>query len=221
LLYGPPGTGKTLLAKAIANSTEATFLRVVGSEFVQKYIGEGARLVRELFEMAKNKAPAIIFIDELDAIGTRRLDGATSGDREVQRTLMQLLAEMDGFDARGEVKLIAATNRLDMLDPALLRPGRFDREIEIPMPCIDALLSILRIHTQGMNLDEEIDLRIIAGLAEGSSGADIKALVTEAGMYAIREERITVYQTDFENAAAKILRKDRISEPADLVQQYI
>ena len=221
LLYGPPGTGKTLLAKAVANSTDATFLRVVGSEFVQKYIGEGARLVRELFEMAKNKAPAIIFIDELDAIGTRRLDGATSGDREVQRTLMQLLAEMDGFDARGEVKLIAATNRLDMLDPALLRPGRFDRVIEIPMPSIDALLSILKIHSQGMSLDDEIDLRIIAGLAEGSSGADIKALVTEAGMYAIREERTTVYQTDFENAAAKILRKDRISEPADLVQQYI
>jgi len=221
LLYGPPGTGKTLLAKAVANSTDATFLRVVGSAFVQKYIGEGARLVRELFEMAKNKAPAIIFIDELDAIGTRRLDGATSGDREVQRTLMQLLAEMDGFDARGEVKLIAATNRLDMLDPALLRPGRFDRVIEIPMPSIDALLSILKIHSQGMSLDDEIDLRIIAGLAEGSSGADIKALVTEAGMYAIREERTTVYQTDFENAAAKILRKDRISEPADLVQQYI
>ncbi len=221
LLYGPPGTGKTLLAKAVANSTDATFLRVVGSEFVQKYIGEGARLVRELFEMAKNKAPAIIFIDELDAIGTRRLDGATSGDREVQRTLMQLLAEMDGFDARGEVKLIAATNRLDMLDPALLRPGRFDRVIEIPMPSIDALLSILKIHTQGMNLDEEIDLRSIASGAEGSSGADIKALVTEAGMYAIREERTTVYQTDFESASAKILRKDRISEPADLIQQYI
>jgi proteasome regulatory subunit len=221
LLYGPPGTGKTILAKAVANSTDATFLRVVGSEFVQKYIGEGARLVRELFEMAKNKAPAIIFVDELDAIGARRLDGATSGDREVQRTLMQLLAEMDGFDARGEVKLIAATNRLDMLDPALLRPGRFDRVIEIPMPNKDAIQSILKIHTQGMNLDEEIDLRLIADLAEGASGADLKALVTEAGMYAIREERTTVYQTDFENAAAKILRKDKICEPADLVQQYI
>lgn len=147
LLYGPPGTGKTILAKAVANSTDATFLRVVGSEFVQKYIGEGARLVRELFEMAKNKSPAIIFVDELDAIGARRLDGATSGDREVQRTLMQLLAEMDGFDPRGEVKLIAATNRLDMLDPALLRPGRFDRVIEIPMPNKDAIESILKIHT--------------------------------------------------------------------------
>lgn len=221
LLYGPPGTGKTILAKAVANSTDATFLRVVGSEFVQKYIGEGARLVRELFEMAKNKAPAIIFIDELDAIGARRLDGATSGDREVQRTLMQLLAEMDGFDPRGEVKLIAATNRLDMLDPALLRPGRFDRVIEIPMPNKEAIQSILNIHTQGMSLDEEVDLKQIADLAEGASGADLRALATEAGMYAIREERTTIYQTDFENAAAKILRKEKINEPADLVQQYI
>ena len=221
LLYGPPGTGKTILAKAVANSTDATFLRVVGSEFVQKYIGEGARLVRELFEMAKNKSPAIIFIDELDAIGARRLDGATSGDREVQRTLMQLLAEMDGFDARGEVKLIAATNRLDMLDPALLRPGRFDRVIEIPMPNKDAIQSILKIHTQGMSLDEEVDLKRVADLVEGASGADLRALATEAGMYAIREERTTIYETDFENAAAKILRKDKINEPADLVQQYI
>lgn len=221
LLYGPPGTGKTILAKAVANSTDATFLRVVGSEFVQKYIGEGARLVRELFEMAKNKAPAIIFIDELDAIGARRLDGATSGDREVQRTLMQLLAEMDGFDPRGEVKLIAATNRLDMLDPALLRPGRFDRVIEIPMPNKDAIQSILKIHTNGMSLDEEVNLKQIAELADGASGADLRALATEAGMYAIREERTTIYQTDFENAAAKILRKEKIIEPADLVQQYI
>ena len=221
LLYGPPGTGKTILAKAVANSTDATFLRVVGSEFVQKYIGEGARLVRELFEMAKNKAPAIIFIDELDAIGARRLDGATSGDREVQRTLMQLLAEMDGFDPRGEVKLIAATNRLDMLDPALLRPGRFDRVIEIPMPNKDAIEFILKIHTQGMSLDEEVNLRKVADLVEGASGADLRALATEAGMYAIREERTTIYQTDFENAAAKILRKEKINEPADLVQQYI
>jgi len=222
LLHGPPGTGKTILAKAVAQSTEATFLRVVGSEFVQKYIGEGARLVRELFELAKNKSPAIIFIDELDAIGARRMDGATSGDREVQRTLMQLLAEMDGFDVRGEVKLIAATNRLDMLDPALLRPGRFDRVIEIPMPNGEARESILRIHSAGMNLDDDVDLKNIAYLAEGSSGADLKALSTEAGMFAIREERTVVYQSDFDGAAAKILHKDKIlSEPVDLVQQYI
>jgi len=223
LLHGPPGTGKTILAKAVAQSTDATFLRVVGSEFVQKYIGEGARLVRELFELAKSKSPAIIFIDELDAIGARRMDGATSGDREVQRTLMQILAEMDGFDARGEVKLIAATNRLDMLDPALLRPGRFDRVIEIPMPSREAREAILKIHTSGMRLDEDVNLRMIAGLAEGSSGADLKALSTEAGMYAIREARTTVYQSDFESAATKILHKERgqFSEPEGLVQQYI
>ena len=223
LLHGPPGTGKTILAKAVAQSTDATFLRVVGSEFVQKYIGEGARLVRELFELAKSKSPAIIFIDELDAIGARRMDGATSGDREVQRTLMQILAEMDGFDARGEVKLIAATNRLDMLDPALLRPGRFDRVIEIPMPNKEARESILRIHTAGMNLDPDVNLRMISDLAEGSSGADLKALSTEAGMYAIREERTMIYQSDFESAAAKILNKERnrILEPEGLIQQYI
>ncbi len=223
LLHGPPGTGKTILAKAVAQSTEATFMRVVGSEFVQKYIGEGARLVRELFELAKSKSPAIIFIDELDAIGARRMDGATSGDREVQRTLMQILAEMDGFDARGEVKLIAATNRLDMLDPALLRPGRFDRVIEIPLPSKEARESILKIHTKGMNLDRDVNLRLIAELSEGSSGADLKALSTEAGMYAIREERTTVYQSDFERAAAKILLKDRnhMAEPEGLIQQYI
>jgi len=179
--------------------------------------------VRELFELAKSKSPAIIFIDELDAIGARRMDGATSGDREVQRTLMQILAEMDGFDARGEVKLIAATNRLDMLDPALLRPGRFDRVIEIPMPSREAREAILKIHTSGMRLDEDVNLRMIAGLAEGSSGADLKALSTEAGMYAIREARTTVYQSDFESAATKILHKERgqFSEPEGLVQQYI
>jgi len=223
LLHGPPGTGKTILAKAVAQSTDATFLRVVGSEFVQKYIGEGARLVRELFELAKSKSPAIIFIDELDAIGARRMDGATSGDREVQRTLMQILAEMDGFDARGEVKLIAATNRLDMLDPALMRPGRFDRVIEIPMPTREARLAILKIHTSGMNLDEDVDLKLISDMAEGSSGADLKSLSTEAGMYAIREERTVIYQSDFEGAAIKILHTERnhISEPEGLEQQNI
>jgi len=221
LLHGPPGTGKTILAKAVAQSTEATFLRVVGSEFVQKYIGEGARLVRELFELAKNKSPAIIFIDELDAIGARRMDGATSAIARCKGTLMQLLAEMDGFDPRGEVKLIAATNRLDMLDPALLRPGRFDRVIEIPLPNKEAREAILRIHTSGMSLDQDVNLRQVSDLAEGSSGADLKALSTEAGMFAIREERTTVYQSDFESAAAKILHKERLSEPEELIQQYI
>jgi len=204
LLYGPPGTGKTLLAKAVACSTEATFLRVVGSELVQKYIGEGARMVRELFELAQNKAPAIIFVDELDAIGSKRMDGATSGDREVQRTLMQLLAEMDGFDPRGEVKLIAATNRLDMLDPALLRPGRFDRLIYVPLPNKVGRHSILAIHTASMNLHPDVDLKGIADMAEGASGADLKALATEAGMFAIREERDVVCHRDFERARVKI-----------------
>ncbi|MCR3883264.1 proteasome-activating nucleotidase [Methanotrichaceae archaeon M04Ac] len=204
LLYGPPGTGKTLLAKAVACSTEATFLRVVGSELVQKYIGEGARMVRELFELAQSKAPAIIFVDELDAIGSRRMDGATSGDREVQRTLMQLLAEMDGFDPRGEVKLIAATNRPDMLDPALLRPGRFDRLIYVPLPNREGRRAILAIHTACMNLHPDVDLKRIAEAAEGASGADLKALATEAGMFAIREERDVVCQRDFERARSKI-----------------
>jgi proteasome regulatory subunit len=220
LLHGDPGTGKTLMAKAVANSTEATFLRVVGSEFVQKYIGEGARLVRELFELAQKEAPAIIFIDELDAIGARRMDGATSGDREVQRTLMQLLAEMDGFDPRGEVKLIAATNRPDMLDSALLRPGRFDRLIYVPIPNQDARLSILKIHTGNMNLHEDVDLKRIAEMAKGASGADIKALTTEAGMFAIREERAVVYQSDFERATTKVMQSET-SVPWDTtVQQY-
>ncbi len=206
LLYGSPGTGKTLLAKAVAQSTEASFLRVVGSELVQKYIGEGARLVRELFEMAQNKSPAIIFIDELDAIGSRRIDGATSGDREVQRTLMQLLAEMDGFDPRGEVKLVAATNRPDMLDPALLRPGRFDRLIYVPMPDREARLSILKIHTRDMNLHCDANLKQIADIADGASGAELKALATEAGMFAIQDERDVIYQSDFQSAWNKIVQ---------------
>lgn len=205
LLYGPPGTGKTLLAKAVARSTEASFLRVVGSELVQKYIGEGARLVRDLFELAQRRAPAIIFIDELDAIGSRRIDAATSGDREVQRTLMQLLAEMDGFDPRGEVKLIAATNRVDMLDQALLRPGRFDRLIYVPLPNKDARKAILAIHTRHMNLCEDVSLKKIADATEGASGADLKAIATEAGMFAIRTERDMVYHRDFEQAWAKII----------------
>ncbi|MEE9612691.1 MAG: proteasome-activating nucleotidase, partial [Desulfatiglandales bacterium] len=150
LLYGSPGTGKTLLAKAVAHETNSVFIKLIGSELVRKYIGEGARLVRELFKMAQEKAPSIVFIDELDAIGAKRIDGATSGDREVQRTLMQLLAEMDGFNPRGDVRIIAATNRPDILDPAMLRPGRFDRLIEIPVPNEEGRLEILKIHTRKM-----------------------------------------------------------------------
>ncbi len=204
LLYGPPGTGKTLLARAVAHHTNAHFLRVVGSELVQKYIGEGARLVRELFELAKQKAPSIIFIDEIDAIGAHRSDSTTSGDREVQRTLMQLLAEMDGFENRGDVKIIGATNRIDILDRALLRPGRFDRIIEIPLPDPQGRLSIMKIHTKGMNLGENVDLAEVARLTEGKNGADLRAVCMEAGMFAIRSEHETVTQDDFMKAIDKL-----------------
>jgi proteasome regulatory subunit len=205
LLVGPPGTGKTLLAKAVATHTQATFIRLVGSELVQKYIGEGARLVRELFELAKERSPSIVFIDEIDSIGAKRLEVATSGDREVQRTLMQLLAELDGFNPLSDVKIIGATNRPDILDEALLRPGRFDRIIEIPMPNHDARLQILRIHTRRMNLAQDIDFEVLAGRSEGGTGADVKALCTEAGMFAIRDNRDTVTMADFEKALDKVL----------------
>jgi len=204
LLHGPPGTGKTLLAKAVAHETNAYFLRVVGSELVQKYIGEGARLVRELFELAKKKSPTIIFIDEIDAVGASRTEATTSGDREVQRTLMQLLAGMDGFERRGDVKIIGATNRIDILDRALLRPGRFDRIIEIPLPDVEGRLAILNVHTRKMTLDTEVNLREVAFLTEGKNGADLRAICMEAGMFAIREEHDSITRTDFLNAIEKI-----------------
>ncbi|HZD42791.1 MAG TPA: proteasome-activating nucleotidase [Methanomicrobiales archaeon] len=205
LLHGPPGTGKTLLAKAVAHETQACFLRVVGSELVQKYIGEGARLVRELFELAKQKAPSIVFIDEIDAIGAQRSDASTSGDREVQRTLMQLLAGMDGFERRGDVKIVGATNRIDILDKALLRPGRFDRIIEIPIPNYEGRLAILKIHTKGMRLSDDVDLKRIASLTDAKNGADLKAICTEAGMFAIRSEKSEVNHDDFMKAIDKLL----------------
>jgi proteasome regulatory subunit len=207
LLHGPPGTGKTLLAKAVARETNSVFIKLIGSELVRKYIGEGARLVRELFKMSQEKAPSIVFIDELDAIAARRIESATSGDREVQRTLMQLLAEMDGFSPRGDVRIIAATNRPDILDPAILRPGRFDRLIEIPFPTQEGRTEIFKIHTRKMNLSEEVQLTDLASKTEGLSGADIKAICTEAGMFAIREDRERVIPADFENALAKIRGK--------------
>jgi proteasome regulatory subunit len=204
LLHGPPGTGKTLLAKAVAHETNAYFLRVVGSELVQKYIGEGARLVRELFELARKKSPTIIFIDEIDAVGASRTEATTSGDREVQRTLMQLLAGMDGFERRGDVKIIGATNRIDILDRALLRPGRFDRIIEIPLPDVEGRLAILNVHSRKMTLDEEVNLREIAFLTEGKNGADLRAICMEAGMFAIRQDHDSITRTDFLNAIEKI-----------------
>ncbi len=205
LLVGPPGTGKTLLAKAVAKQTNATFIRFVGSELVQKYIGEGARLVRELFDLARQKAPSIVFIDELDSVGAKRLELATSGDREVQRTLMQILAELDGFNPLGDVKIIGATNRPDILDEALLRPGRFDRIIEIPIPGYDSRVEIFKIHSRRMNLDDMVVIDDFAGKADGATGADIKAICTEAGMFAIRENRDVVTMSDFEKAISKVL----------------
>ena len=205
LLVGPPGTGKTLLAKAVAKQTNATFIRFVGSELVQKYIGEGARLVRELFDLARQKAPSIVFIDELDSVGAKRLDMATSGDREVQRTLMQILAELDGFNPLGDVKIIGATNRPDILDEALLRPGRFDRIIEIPIPNYESRLEIFKIHTRRMSLDESINVEELASRSDGATGADIKAIATESGMFAIRDNRDFVTMVDFEKALTKVL----------------
>ena len=206
LLTGPPGTGKTMLAKAIANSTSATFLGLVGSELAQKYIGEGGRLVRELFDLAKEKAPSIIFIDEIDSIGSKRLDSSTSGDREVQRTLMQLLSEMDGFESNQNVKIIAATNRPELLDKALLRPGRFDRIIEIGLPDRDARENILQIITKQMSLDNSMILEKIAYKTEGFSGAELKALVMEAGIKAISEEKTTVTENNFLEALQLIVQ---------------
>ncbi len=206
LLVGPPGCGKTLLAKAVANHTDATFIRMVGSELAQKYIGEGGRMVRELFSLAKEKAPSVIFLDEIDAIGAKRLDGSTSGDREVQRTLMQLLAELDGFDALNDVKIIAATNRPDILDDALLRPGRFDRVIEIPIPDDNSRKAILAVHLASMNT-KKISIARIVERTKNYSGAELKATCVEAGMIAIRDGRSSVTQQDMMDAITRLDKK--------------
>jgi proteasome regulatory subunit len=207
LLVGPPGCGKTMLAKAVASSTDCSFIRLVGSELAQKYIGEGGRMVRELFDLAREKAPSIVFIDEIDAIGAKRLDTATSGDREVQRTLMQLLAELDGFDALDDVKLISATNRPDILDEALLRPGRFDRIIEIPLPDEDGRKAILDLHMGKMPKSKNLSVKKIVTLTKGFSGADLKATCVEAAMIAIRAKRKSVNSKDFITAIERISEK--------------
>jgi proteasome regulatory subunit len=207
LLYGEPGTGKTLLAKAVAHRTDATFIRIVGSELVQKYIGDGAKLVRDLFDMARKKSPSIIFIDELDAIASRRLNDANGADREVQRTLMQLLAEMDGFESRGDICIIAATNRLDVLDPAILRPGRFDRIVKVPMPDEDARANILKIHSRFMTVADDVDFEKLARLTESASGADLNAIVMEAGMLAVRFDRESVGMSEFLESVTKVMSK--------------
>jgi len=216
LLIGAPGTGKTLMAKAVANATKATFIRLIGSELVQKYIGEGARLVRELFQLAQEKAPSIIFIDELDAVGAKRMDVGTTGDREVQRTLMQLLGELDGFTPRGEVAIMGASNRPDILDEALLRPGRFDRIIKIPLPEEKARLKIIKIHTAKMAIVKGVNYKKMAAETDGLSGADLRAVCVEAGMGAIKNKKTKVSYKDFTLALEKIknrLNETDISEP--------
>ena len=197
LLYGPPGTGKTMLAKAVAKESNANFLEIVASELVQKFIGDGARLVKEIFEFARNKKPAIVFIDEIDALASKRIELGTSGEREVQRTFMQLLAEMDGFKPLDKVKIIAATNRLDILDPAILRPGRFDRIINIDLPDLEGRLSILKIHIKRMRLSKNVKLKKLAELTENYSGAELKAMCTEAGYNALRRNGKNIKMEDF------------------------
>jgi len=204
LLHGPPGTGKTMLAKAAARQTDATFIKMAGSELVHKFIGEGARLVRDLFEVARQKAPSVVFIDEIDAVASKRTESKTSGDAEVQRTMMQLLSEMDGFEGRGDVKIIAATNRFDMLDRAILRPGRFDRLIEVPLPDDGGREQIFRIHSRDMNVADGVDFERLAKITEGMSGADVKAVCTEAGMFSIRSRETTVDMGDFLDAYDKV-----------------
>merc|ERR1711920_1184431 len=209
LLYGPPGTGKTLLARAVAHHTDCTFIRVSGSELVQKYIGEGSRMVRELFVMAREHAPSIIFMDEIDSIGSARMEsGSGGGDSEVQRTMLELLNQLDGFEATNKIKVLMATNRIDILDSALLRPGRIDRKIEFPNPSESSRFDILKIHSKKMNLMRGIDLKKIADKMVGASGAEMKACCTEAGMFALRERRVHVTQEDFEMAVSKVMKKD-------------
>jgi len=207
LLYGSPGTGKTLMAKAVAHQAHATFIRMSGSELVHKFIGEGAQLVRELFSLARERSPSIVFIDELDAIGSMRTHDGTSGSAEVQRTLMQLLAEMDGFDNRGDVRIMAATNRIDMLDPALLRPGRFDRIIGIPLPDEGGRREIMRIHSRGMALSSDTNLEEIVKMTENTTGADLQAICREAGMNAVRRDANAIEQSDFLYAVRKVRRE--------------
>ena len=194
--------------RAVAHHTSCTFIRVSGSELVQKYIGEGSKMVREIFVMARTMAPSIIFMDEIDSIGSTRIDSNSGGDSEVQRTMLELLNQLDGFEASQNIKVIMATNRIDILDPALLRPGRIDRKIEFPNPNADARKEILKIHSKRMNLTRGINLDKIANQLNGASGAEIKAVCTEAGMYAMRERRSHVMQEDFEMAVSKVMTKD-------------
>jgi 26S proteasome regulatory subunit T2 len=216
ILYGEPGTGKTLLAKAVANSTSATFLRVVGSELIQKYLGDGPKLVRELFRVAEELAPSIVFIDEIDAVGTKRYDSTSGGEREIQRTMLELLNQLDGFDSRGDVKVIMATNRIETLDPALIRPGRIDRKIEFPLPDIKTKRKIFQIHTGRMTLADDVNLEEFVMTKDDLSGADIKAICTEGGLLALRERRMKVTHADFKKAKEKVLYRKNLGVPEGL-----
>ncbi|KAK8813851.1 hypothetical protein WA556_000422, partial [Blastocystis sp. ATCC 50177/Nand II] len=213
ILYGEPGTGKTLLAKAVANKTSATFLRLVGSELIQKYAGEGPKLVRDIFSTARDLAPSIVFIDEIDSIGTKRYDADSSGAREVQRTMLELLNQLDGFDDRGDVKVIMATNRIETLDPALLRPGRIDRKIKLPLPDAESKRRIFNIHTSKMSLDKDVNLDSFIQAKDDLSGADIRSICMEAGMMALKERRMKVNMNDFEEAKKKTLFRKKSKEP--------
>eukprot|EP00527_Entomoneis_sp_CCMP2396_P009317 CAMPEP_0198138548 /NCGR_PEP_ID=MMETSP1443-20131203/1932_1 /TAXON_ID=186043 /ORGANISM="Entomoneis sp., Strain CCMP2396" /LENGTH=454 /DNA_ID=CAMNT_0043800353 /DNA_START=31 /DNA_END=1395 /DNA_ORIENTATION=+ len=207
LLYGPPGTGKTLSARAVANRTDACFIRVIGSELVQKYVGEGARMVRELFTMARAKRACIVFFDEIDAIGGARSSGDDNGsDNEVQRTMLQIVTELDGFDARGNIKVLMATNRPDTLDPALMRPGRLDRKVEFGLPDLEGRGHILKIHSKRMNCDRDIRFELIARLCPSTTGAELHSVCTEAGMYAIRARRKSVSEKDFLDSVNKVVK---------------
>jgi len=216
ILYGVPGTGKTLLAKAVANQTSATFLRVVGSELIQKYLGDGPKLVREMFRVAEEHAPSIVFIDEIDAIGTKRYDSTSGGEREIQRTMLELLNQLDGFDTRGDVKVIMATNRIETLDPALIRPGRIDRKIEFPLPDVKTKRHIFRLHTARMSLSADVDLEEFVMAKDDLSGADIKAVCTEAGLLALRERRMRVTKADVTTAREKVLYRKNEGTPEGL-----
>ena len=215
LLYGPPGTGKTLLARALASNINATFLKVVASAIVDKYIGESARIIREMFAFARDHEPCVIFMDEIDAIGGSRFSEGTSADREIQRTLMELLNQMDGFESQGQVKMVMATNRPDILDPALLRPGRLDRKIEIPEPNETQRLEILKIHAKHIAIRGTIDYESVVKLADGLNGADMRNVCTEAGLFAIRNDRDYVLEEDFMKAARKILDNKKLESKLD------
>jgi proteasome regulatory subunit len=216
LLYGAPGTGKTLIAKAVASRAKATFIRMSGSDLVQKFIGEGARLVKDVFQLARDKSPAILFIDEIDAVGGMRTHDGTTGSAEVNRTMLQLLAEMDGFDATKNVKVIAATNRIDLLDPALLRPGRFDRVIEIPLPDLEARVEILNIHTRKMKLADDMDFEKLAKITAGLSGADLQVITKEAGMFVLRRRGEQVTMKDMMDAYEKVVSEEEASTPSGM-----